>query len=75
MWNSIADSTVGKLFSSMSQVISNAVRSTNPVYENQERNKAASCRFPNEASTKEFYHYSQIVRSGNFQEYDYGSDN
>lgn len=60
-WNSISDSMAGKLFKSMSSVVSNAVRSSNPVYENQERNKAASCRFPNEASTKEFYHYGQLV--------------
>jgi hypothetical protein len=58
MWNSVCDSTVGKLFGSLLTVLENAVRSTNPVYENQDRNKAASCRFPNEASTKEFYHYA-----------------
>jgi len=65
-YNSISDSVVGKLFKSMSSVISNAVRSKNPVYDNQERLKAGSCRFPNEASTKEFYHYGQLITSGNF---------
>lgn len=72
-YNSMSNSMVGRLFKTMSSVMEKAVRSTNPVYENQERNKAASCRFPNEASTKEFYHYGQLVKSGNFQEYDYGS--
>jgi hypothetical protein len=33
-FNSVADSMVGKLFKSMSEVVSKAVRSTNPVYEN-----------------------------------------
>ena len=65
-FNSLTDSLAGRLFKSMSSVLSNAVRSSNPVYENQERNKAASCRFPNEASTKEFYHYGQLVETGNF---------
>lgn len=62
----MADSVAGRLFKSMSSVVESAVRSKNPAYENQERNKAASCRFPNEASTKEFYHYGQLVESGNF---------
>jgi len=64
--NSIGGSVAGRLFKSMSRVIENATSSSNPVYENQERVKAASCRFPNEASTKEFYHYGQLVKSGNF---------
>ena len=34
MWNSVADSTVGKLFTSMLSVLENAVRSSNPNYEN-----------------------------------------
>lgn len=65
-FNSMSDSVVGRLFKSMSSVVENLVKSSNPNYENQERNKAASCRFPNEASTKEFYHYGQLVHSGNF---------
>ena len=41
-------------------------------YTEPERIQAIRNRFPNEASTKEIFHYAQLMNSGKFQEYDYG---
>jgi hypothetical protein len=45
-----------------------------PQYTRSERNEAASCRNPNMASTKEFYHFGQIMCAENFVHYNYGDD-
>jgi hypothetical protein len=49
------DSFTGKMLSGMKDLISKAVSSGS--YTNEIRDIAASCRFPNEASTKELFHY------------------
>ena len=41
-------------------------------YSSKERVRVIRNRFPNECSTKELFHYGQIVSAGKFQEYDYG---
>jgi len=41
-------------------------------YSSKERGKVIRNRFPNTCSTKELFHYGQIVGAGKFQEYDYG---
>lgn len=53
--NAFMDSFTGKMLSSISHLISKAVSST--TYSNPVRSEAASNRFPNEASTKEVFHY------------------
>ena len=41
-------------------------------FSSKERVAVIRNRFPNECSTKELFHYGQIVGAGKFQEYDYG---
>ena len=71
--NSFMSSFTGKMLGSMIDLVVKAVNSAE--YDNVERNEAASIRFPNEASTKELFHYGQIVDAKQFQSYDYGDQN
>jgi len=54
-WNGFLGSFAGKILKGMKDLISKAVSSGN--YTDKKREAAASCRFPNEASTKELFHY------------------
>ena len=58
-WTGFMNSITGKILKGFKNLISKAVSSgdyTDPV-----RELAASCRFPNEASIKELFHYGQII--------------
>jgi len=55
-WNTFMSSFTGKMLGSMKDLIVKALGSS-ASYNNEERGIVASNRFPNEASTKELFHY------------------
>lgn len=59
------NSIVGKILIGFKNIISKAVSSSD--YSDKTRELAASCRFPNEASTKELFHYGQIIDAKRLQ--------
>ena len=63
-YNAFMDSFTGKTLSSIGHLISDAVSSAE--YSDPVRSKASSNRFPNEASTKEIFHYGQIIKDKRF---------
>ena len=69
-WTGFMNSITGRILNGFKNIISKAVSSGE--YTDPQRELAASCRFPNEASTKELFHYGQIIDDKRLQEYDYG---
>lgn len=63
-WTGFMDSITGKIFKGFKNIFKKAVSSGE--FTDPERELAASCRFPNEASIKELFHFGQIIDSQRF---------